>query len=153
MGRHKSAAEDLVEIASYLPWWVSLAIAAVAWFVLGAYAGSQVSVTPGDPLASVTGAAPRAFARIGQFLFSITFLIGAVISLGRRLRNGRLLRGVARHPFDASLRYHGLPRDPAARVTGVSAETCSPWDGAGCVVRTVRHAPMINHILDYEDYH
>lgn len=39
MGRRKSLAEDLVEIASYLPWWVSLVIAVVAWFALGAYAG------------------------------------------------------------------------------------------------------------------
>jgi len=112
MGRRKSPAEDLVEIASYLPWWVSLAIAAVAWFVLGAYAGSEVPVIAGEPLSSMSGSVPRVFARIGQFLISTAFLIGAVISLGRAWRNGRLLRGVASHSFEAPGRYHGDGMDP-----------------------------------------
>jgi restriction system protein len=112
MGRRKSLAEDLVEIASYLPWWVSLVIAVAAWFVLGAYAGSEVPVIPGNPLGSVSGAVPRALATVGQYLFSTAFMIGAVVSLGRAWRNGRLLRGVAGHSFEASGRYHGDDLDP-----------------------------------------
>jgi restriction system protein len=112
MGRRKSLAEDLVEVASYLPWWVSLVIAVAAWFILGAYAGSPVPVTPENPLASVSGAVPRAFAQIGKYLVSAAFLIGAVISLGRAWRNGRLLRGVASRSVDGSTCYHGDDADP-----------------------------------------
>lgn len=112
MARRKSSAEDLVEIAAYLPWWVSLVIAVAVWFILGAYAGSEVPAVAGDPLASVSRSVPRAFARVGQFLIPTVFLIGAVISLGRAWRNGRLLRGVARHSFEASGRSHGDDIDP-----------------------------------------
>lgn len=112
MKRRNSLAEEIVEIASYLPWWVSLVISVVAWFALGAYAGSEVPVTPENPLASVSGVVPRALATVGQYLFSAAFMIGAVISLGRTWRNGRLLRGVAGHPFEPSGRYHGDDMDP-----------------------------------------
>lgn len=117
MGRRKSPAEDLVEIASYLPWWVSLAIAAAAWFVLGTYAGSEIPVIAGEPLSSVSDSVPRVFARIGQFLISTAFLIGAVISLGRAWRNGRLLRSVAGHSFETPGRYHGDDMDPLMTMT------------------------------------
>ena len=112
MGRRKSPAEDVVEIASYLPWWISLFIAALAWFGLGAYAGSEVSVTPENPLAAASGAVPRALATVGQYLFSTAFIIGAVISLSRAWLNRRLLRGVAVHSFEATGRYHGDDMDP-----------------------------------------
>jgi restriction system protein len=112
MGRRKSLAEDIVELASYLPWWVSLGIAAVAWFGLGAYAGSAIPVTPDNPLASVSSSIPRAIARVAQYVLPAAFVIGAAMSLGRSWRNRRLLRGVAEHPFDASARYHGEDIDP-----------------------------------------
>ena len=112
MGRRKSLAENLVEVASYLPWWVSIAIALAVWFALGAYAGSEVQVIAGNPLGSVSGAVPRALATVGQYVISAAFMIGAVISLGRAWRNERLLRGVAGHSFEASGRYHGDDMDP-----------------------------------------
>lgn len=112
MGRRNSPIEDLTELASYLPWWVSLMLAAVAWFVLGAFAASEVAVTPDNPLGAMSGAIPRAFAVIGQYVLTAAFTIGAVMSLGRSWRDGRLLRRVTRHSFDASDRYHGQDVDP-----------------------------------------
>lgn len=87
-------------------------LAAVAWFVLGAFGASEVAVTPDNPLGAVSGAIPRAFAVIGQYVLTAAFTIGAVMSLGRSWRDGRLLRRVTRHPFDASNRYHGQDVDP-----------------------------------------
>lgn len=112
MGRRSSPLEDLAKAASYLPWWVSLMVAAVAWFVLGAFASSEIPIEPGNPLGSVSGAIPRAFARIGQYVLAAAFVIGALISLGRSWRDGRLLRRVTSHKFDASVRYHGQDVDP-----------------------------------------
>ncbi len=112
MGRRRSSLEDLTELASYLPWWVSLMLAAVTWFVLGAFGASEVTVTPENPLGAVSGAIPRAFAVIGQHVLTAAFTIGAVMSLGRSWRDGRLLRRVTRHPFDTSDRYHGQDVDP-----------------------------------------
>lgn len=112
MGRRSSPLEDLTKLASYLPWWISLIVAAVAWLVLGAFAASEVTVTPDNPLGSVSSAIPRAFATIGQYVVTAAFAIGAVISLGRSWRDGHLLRRVTSHSYDASARYHGQDVDP-----------------------------------------
>ena len=59
MGRRKSGLDDLVELASLLPWWLCLAIAAGAWFVLGAYADSAAPPTGTDVSAALASSIPR----------------------------------------------------------------------------------------------
>jgi len=112
MARRSSPLEDLTKAASYLPWWVSLIIAAVAWLVLGAFATSDIKVTPDDPLGAVSGAIPRALALVGQYVVTAAFAIGALISLGRSWRDGRLFHRVTSHSPDASTRYQGQDVDP-----------------------------------------
>lgn len=112
MGRRTSPIEDFARLASYLPWWLSLLLAAVSWFVLGAYAGSEVTVNPENPFDSISGTIPRALATVGQFILPLAFVAGAVWSLGRSLRNGRLLNRVTTPVQMQSGRYHGQDLDP-----------------------------------------
>jgi restriction system protein len=112
MGRRTSPIEDLARLASLLPWWLSLLLAAASWFVLSAYAGSEVAVNPENPFESVSGAIPRALATVGQFVLPLAFFSGAVWSLGRSLRNGRLLNRVTSPVQMQSGRYHGQDLDP-----------------------------------------
>jgi restriction system protein len=87
-------------------------LAVVAWFVLGAYAGSEVPVNPANPFASLSGAIPRAFATVGQYVLPMAFGIGAVWSIGRSLRNSRLLQRVTSSGKVQAEQYHGLDIDP-----------------------------------------
>lgn len=97
MGRRQSILDDLVDIASALPWWVSILMAIVAWVALGAYANSEITAVATNPTAMMTESVSRSFAQLGQYILTIAFGLGAIISAGRAYRNGTLLRGVAKH--------------------------------------------------------
>jgi restriction system protein len=114
MGRRKSGLDDFVELASLLPWWLSLAIAAVAWFALGAYADSAVPPTGTDVSAALASSIPRLMASVVRYVLPVAFVLGALISAGRSIRNGHLLRRVARHAgtMAASPRAPKLESDP-----------------------------------------
>lgn len=63
MRRRKTLVEDLTEIASLLPWWLSLVIAAIAWFALGAFVSLGRSLRNGQLLRSVASQSVDAAAR------------------------------------------------------------------------------------------
>ncbi len=67
--RHTSLLENLFELVSRLPWWVSVACAAGSYFALSAIEGAQ-------PL--------RTAARLGRIIVPLLFLAGARIGLIRR---------------------------------------------------------------------
>lgn len=91
MGHRKfNVVEALLTPAAALPWWVSALLAVASFFFLGEIAGGAVS----DPsveqgIASASGWI-RLGAGIGQFAFPILFLVGASISIGRRLKTAHL---------------------------------------------------------------
>ena len=92
MAKHrKTTPADLSPIASRSPWWVSVLIAAGAWFIFHAIATSQPAPisNPHGFSSLVTGQVFRAFAQLGQFLLLPFFLIAAstsVVSHARRRR-------------------------------------------------------------------
>ncbi len=67
--RHTSLQEELFELVSRLPWWISIACAIGSYFALRAVAGPQVL---------------RTAAAFGQVIVPLVFLAGAGISLIRR---------------------------------------------------------------------
>ena len=97
MGRRRSGLDEVVELAALLPWWLSLLIAVVLWFVLGAYADSEAVAVGANPTAALASSIPRMFASIGRYVLPAAFVLGALTSGGRAIRNGHLLRRVARH--------------------------------------------------------
>lgn len=111
MARRKTSPfEDLIELASDLPWWAGLLAAAVSWFVLHAIAGSHP-----DPLKDpqqmggfMLGSALRILALAGQFVLPIVFVSGAFLSFVRRTRREKLHR----HAREAS--------DPGKTLDGIS---------------------------------
>lgn len=95
--RRASLIEDLIEIASRLPWWVSLLIALGSWLVLHPIANSQPEV-PKDLHQmgqSVTGQLIRTFAFFGQLLLPAVFVIGAIGSVIARTERKKLRANVA----------------------------------------------------------
>lgn len=72
--RHTSLLENLFELVSRLPWWVSVACAVGSYFALRAVEGPQ-------PL--------RTAAAFGRIIVPLVFLAGAGVSLIRRRSDSR----------------------------------------------------------------
>lgn len=95
--RRTSLIEDLIEIASRLPWWVSLLIAVGSWLILHPITNSQ-PYAPRDLHQmgqSVAGELIRIFALFGQFVLPVVFVIGAIGSVLARAKRKRLRTNVA----------------------------------------------------------
>jgi len=99
MARRRSGLlDDLLDIASILPWWVDCAIAAVSYFGLHHLSLRKVSSAsqPGQMGDMMVQAFGTTLATIGQYVVPAIFLIGAIISASRRLqRKGLLSRATA----------------------------------------------------------
>lgn len=96
--RKTSAFDDLIHIASRLPWWLSLLIAFVAWFLLHSYATSPPQVVTADPKQLgqlMAGSAFRGIAMLLQYLLPAAFVLGAIGSVIARAKRRKLIVDVA----------------------------------------------------------
>ncbi|MFA5353019.1 MAG: restriction endonuclease [Thermodesulfovibrionales bacterium] len=98
MARHRtSAVEDLLVIASKLPWWVSTLIALASYFILHSVASRPG--TPAQGLEDMGNAAARglwtALAMYGQYILPLVFGTGAVVSGFNSIRQKKLYAKVA----------------------------------------------------------
>jgi len=87
--RKQGVFEDLIDIAAMLPWWVSVLLALIAYFVLHHYATVEVvaHVSPGQMGAVIAGQLGKTLAMFGQYLIPLALIIGAGISAyGRHKR-------------------------------------------------------------------
>jgi len=112
MGRRprKSAMDDMVDIASRLPWWLGMVFALISYATLSWVVGQPAAVqdaSPGHVHTLVVATLIRTFAQIGQYLLPAIFLIGAVFSLIRAKKNKQLITAAAGH-------------DAARAITGMS---------------------------------
>lgn len=81
--REKSSpAEDFIVVASKLPWWVSLVLAVVGYFVLHAYANHPIAIStaPGKSMDFIIPAMLKGIANFGQYLVPMLLVIAAVLS-------------------------------------------------------------------------
>jgi restriction system protein len=96
--RKTSAFDDLIHIASRLPWWLSLLIALIAWFWLHSYAISPPPVATADPkqiTQLMAGSAFRTIAMVLQFMVPAAFVLGVVGSVIARAKRRKLIVDVA----------------------------------------------------------
>ncbi|WP_152226041.1 restriction endonuclease [Pseudomonas sp. SCB32] len=96
--RKTTAFEDLIFIASRLPWWSSLLIALGAWLILHPYAISKppTTVNPQQLADAMTGQVWRTFAMFLQYLIPAAFVLGAIGSIVGRAKRKKLAADVAR---------------------------------------------------------
>lgn len=100
MARKKksSLADDIIALASLLPWWLALALALAAYVILHGYATAPVDVIsakPGDMGRMVTSQMLRTGSMVGQYLLPLLLLLGAISSVIGRRRRETLLATVA----------------------------------------------------------
>lgn len=98
-------AEDLLAIASKLPWWVSLILAVVSFVVLHAVAGQELgSATSTADVGRIAARGLfRALAGFGQYVLPLLFVIGAAASVLGQKKRERLVTQVAEGATPASL--------------------------------------------------
>lgn len=92
--RHrKSGIEDLIDLASILPWWLALAIAVLSYFLLHPFAETPIPQANSikDISGPVTVQLIRTGAMIGQYLLPASFVFGAGASALKAYRNRKLL--------------------------------------------------------------
>lgn len=78
-----SPAEDIVVIASKLPWWVALGLAVISYLALHAYVGQPTTVAlavPGQVSSYMMPAILKGLATAGQFILPILFGVAALLS-------------------------------------------------------------------------
>lgn len=95
--RKTSTFEDIVYIASRLPWWLSLIIALGAWFFFHSVATSPVP-TLTDPKQygdMLTGQVFRSLSLFLQYIIPVAFCFGAIGSLFGRFKRRKLMGDVA----------------------------------------------------------
>lgn len=92
--RKTSLFDDLFTLATLLPWWASLLVALVSWYLLHGYATSPIPpVDPHRP--DMTGAMFRGLAMGLQYIVPVIFALGAVGSVAGRAKRKKLFKDVA----------------------------------------------------------
>ena len=104
--RRNSAFDDLISIASVLPWWVGIAIAAVAWFGFGMLIAAEPDpALDGTDLGRVTVHGMRvSLYTLARYVIPIAFVVGAIMSFAGRRRRAGLLRKVRVNPNDEEIK-------------------------------------------------
>ena len=114
--RQSSAFTDLLEIASKLPWKVSLGLAATSLLALHllaiGFAAAPVVTNPANLGGTVIHQMIHAFAFFSQFVVPPAFLIGATVSYVKRSRSIRLFDSTqsSNGPAVASLTWQDFER-------------------------------------------
>ena len=94
MARRKtSTLDDLLDVASMLPWWVDLLIAILSYFGLHSFALIEIpAITQPNKIGDLlTAQVIKTFASIGQYLLPLIFSLGAFITFFRRKKRETLL--------------------------------------------------------------
>ncbi len=98
--RRQSPFEDLIELASKMPWWASILLALVTYSVLHLYATSSISIPPpasaGDMGQMVSKQIFRPLALFGQYILPAAFLVGSFVSAVNRSRRKNLIESIER---------------------------------------------------------
>ncbi|MBI5557497.1 MAG: restriction endonuclease [Deltaproteobacteria bacterium] len=97
MARKKqSAFEDLIHVASLLPWWAGLLLALISYFILHNFANTQIQqpANSAELGAFATKQLYRTFAFFGQLVLPIGFVFGAAISAFNQRKRKSLLSQV-----------------------------------------------------------
>lgn len=96
--RKTSAFDDLIHIASRLPWWLSVLIAFVAWLFLHSVAISAPPAAITAPTQYgdfIAGHLWRTFAMFLQYIVPLAFCLGAIGSVFARAKRRKLIVDVA----------------------------------------------------------
>lgn len=99
-----SPAEDFIVIASKLPWWSALLLAAVSYLALHAYSIQPIAIStaPGQAMNYLVPSILRGVASFGQYLLPMLFVIAAGLSWYKRSKKASLQSPILRTKIKTS---------------------------------------------------
>lgn len=102
--KRSSGADDVMDMASLLPWWAGLILAALAYVALSFVASRPISIShdPGKAASGVIFAVVRMVAMFGQFILPLLILVGTLGGVIRRAKRRQLLGSVPDHSAQAA---------------------------------------------------
>ena len=106
--KRTSAAEDLLDLVSMMPWWAGVLLGLFSYLLLHATAAQPaVDVAqPGQIDAMIAQSLWRTFATFGQYGLPVIFLAGAAVSAWKRKKRQRLVVDVTQNKASEAL--HGM---------------------------------------------
>lgn len=125
--KHEGVTDDLLAIASKLPWWVSLVFAVISYALLHSVAVQDVGTATSTKEIGAFAARGlyQSLASVGQYIVPLIFVVGAIVSaIGQRKRQALVLQ-VAESKSPAALNemswqeFEGLVQE-AFRMQGYS---------------------------------
>lgn len=110
--RNRKEANELVQLISRLPWWVSVLCALVAYLLLSSFASAPMpkSVQPNQVSSLMVGSFWKGLAVAGQYVVPLLFLLGALTSFLRRREGAALVERVASAPGTSGLNQMTWPQ-------------------------------------------
>lgn len=116
--RRTSGAEDIVAIASMLPWWAALLLAVVTYLGLHAYVAQPVALSPvpGQVANAIIPMVMKGLASVLQYVLPLLFAIAAVISWLK----GKKAAATSSSPSNAKPQT-----SPSASKPAISCPVCS----------------------------
>ncbi len=98
--KKRSIFDDLVDLASHLPWWLGLLLALVSYLSIHPFASTLATtpaITSADQIGSaVAGQLYATLATIGQYIVPAAFVLGATVSAIGRIKRKALLEETAK---------------------------------------------------------
>jgi len=94
--RKTSPAEDFIEIASKLPWWLALGLAVISFFLLHAFARQPLTAAPvpGQMTNFLMPVVLQGLATAGQYILPILFCAAALLSWVQQRKRSSDVQGV-----------------------------------------------------------
>ena len=109
MGRRRrtSPADDFIEIASKLPWWLALGLAVISYFFLHAFARQPLTAAPapGQMTSFLMPVLLIGLATAGQYILPILFGVAALLSgvqQRKRSSSSQPVSGFSAEPHQAN---------------------------------------------------
>lgn len=117
MGRKgkSSPVEGFIQIASKLPYWAALVLAAISYFLLHAYATQPTSIVivPGQIANAMIPAVSKGLATAGQYVMPILFVAAAILSwFGHSKPSSPQKINTSSMPIPANFRSFNSPSCP-----------------------------------------
>lgn len=104
--RRAGLAEDLINLAAMLPWWLGVALSVLAYLFLHHFAAAEVAITaqPQQAAQLALDQLGKSLASIGQYIVPLLLLAGAAASALGRQRRKKLVAEVSGSLDGAALR-------------------------------------------------
>ena len=78
----RSEAAALLGLASLLPWWIAIILAAICYVALHTVSQMPIS-SPSGMAGALMGSYIRVIAAVGQYALSLVLIVAAVVSVGK----------------------------------------------------------------------